>query len=322
MTRTTVVTAVVLSVACLCSTAAAAPSSHFPLRDGATWKLTDENGLAHRAGLTLGRAYTLRGLPGSPRVRPSGADVQAWDSRVDGWRPFLRLGARAGTCYLVDLPGAPLWRALDVKVASRSATCSDARTPQVRGCVVLEPASRVVADAGIEAARAARDRPRRGRRPDDRRVAQLHARRQGAAQLGRVRDAEGRRRDAGAPRFFRPGTRGPPRPSRARTTLEERGRGRLLVGVARADGDVVDVPAVDAVQPSIPKSKRRRIVSPADQDRQVDVRRAPRAHDLAAVGAGEGRLTGERVGVRLRLQRRVVRVEEEPLPGRRRTRRR
>ena len=84
-------------------------------------------------------------------MRPSGADVQAWDSRVDGWRPFLRLGARTGTRYLVDLPGAPLWRALDVKVASRSATCSDANGREVRGCVVLELTSRKpVADAGIE----------------------------------------------------------------------------------------------------------------------------------------------------------------------------
>ena len=128
MTRTTVVTAVVLSVACLCSTAAAAPSSHFPLRDGATWKLTDENGLALTVRASRsGQAYILRGLPGltTVRVRRSGADVQAWDSRVDGWRPFLRLGARAGTATSSTCP-ARRSGALDVKVASRSATCSDA----------------------------------------------------------------------------------------------------------------------------------------------------------------------------------------------------
>jgi hypothetical protein len=154
MTRTAVVTAVVLSVACLCSTAAAAPSSHFPLRDGATWKLTDENGLTLVVRATRsGEAYTLRGLPGlgPVRVRPNGADVQAWDARTDRWRPFLRLGARAGTRYLVDLPGSSFWRALDVKVASRTATCSDARGREVRGCVVLDLTSRKpVADAGVE----------------------------------------------------------------------------------------------------------------------------------------------------------------------------
>jgi hypothetical protein len=154
MIRTAVVTAVVLSVACLCTTAAAAPSPHFPLRDGATWKLSDENGLTLTVRASRsGQAYTLRGLPGlaTVRVRASGADVQAWDSRVDRWRPFLRLGARAGTRYLVDLPGAPLWRLVDVKVASRTATCSDARGREVRGCVVLDLESRKpVADAGVE----------------------------------------------------------------------------------------------------------------------------------------------------------------------------
>jgi hypothetical protein len=154
MTRSAVVTAVVLSFASLCAAAAAAPSSHFPLRDGATWKLTDENGLplvvkASRSG----QAYALRGLPGlaTVRVRVSGSDVQAWDSKLDRWRPFLRLGAGAGTRYLVDLPGSALWRTVDVKVTSRTATCSDAQGREVRGCIVLDLRSRrPVADAGVE----------------------------------------------------------------------------------------------------------------------------------------------------------------------------
>ena len=69
------------------------------------------------------------------------------------------------------------------------------------------------------------------------------------------------------------------------------------------------------VQPSMPKSNRRRTVSPGltPSERQVDERLAPRARHLTAVRAGEGRLAGERVRVARcsGLQRRVVRVEEE-----------
>ena len=154
MNRSAVVIGVVASVACWCATALAAPAPLFPLRDGATWKLTDHRGatLVVRASRS-GDAYLLRGMPGlgSVRVRTSGRDLQAWDAQGARWAPFLRLGAPTGTRYRVDLRDAPLWRAVDVTVASRSGVCADARGRVVRGCVELALRSRKpTADAGVE----------------------------------------------------------------------------------------------------------------------------------------------------------------------------
>ena len=129
MKRSAVVIGVVASVACWCATALAAPAPLFPLRDGATWKLTDERGAALGVRSSRsGAAYMVRGLPGlgPVRLRASGRDIQAWDGQGARWAPFLRLGAAAGTRYRVDLRDEPLWRSMDV--TSRPAPAS-APTP-------------------------------------------------------------------------------------------------------------------------------------------------------------------------------------------------
>jgi hypothetical protein len=98
----------------------------FPLRGGNEW--TFEN---RRYGgedtVSVARAsagvFRLVGFPGAPslRVRWSGQTVQAWDGAERRWEPFLRLGARAGTTYAVDL-SQPLWSGVRVTVASRRAS--------------------------------------------------------------------------------------------------------------------------------------------------------------------------------------------------------
>lgn len=97
--------------------------------------------------------FLLRGLPGAGelRVRSAGRAIEAWDATSRRWEPFLRLGAAAGTTYLVDLPATGLWRALTVKVASRRAEVEDARGKVLRNCVRLTFTTRKpVADAGLE----------------------------------------------------------------------------------------------------------------------------------------------------------------------------
>jgi hypothetical protein len=137
-----------------CAASAAAPAKPFPLEPGARWVLSDATGLELTISLTRGkRGHVLRGFPGLPatRVRASGRSVQAWDPGEARWKPFLRLGAPAGTRYRVQLAGAPLWRAVEVTVASRTATCDDANGRAVPNCVALElTPPKGVADAGVE----------------------------------------------------------------------------------------------------------------------------------------------------------------------------
>ena len=125
--------------------------SLFPLGARTGWTLADENGSELKVRSTRSAtSYVLHGFPGfaSLRVRTAGRDVQAWDARVAGWKPFLRLGAAAGAHYRVDLSASPLWRSIDVTV-SRAACQVGART--VRGCVTLDlRALRPVPDAGVE----------------------------------------------------------------------------------------------------------------------------------------------------------------------------
>jgi hypothetical protein len=101
-------------------------SRFFPLQAGNEW--TFEN---RRYGgedtVSVARAtagvFRLVDFPGtsSLRVRWSGKTLQAWDGEQRRWEPFLRLGARAGTSYAVDLP-QPLWGGVRVTIASRRAT--------------------------------------------------------------------------------------------------------------------------------------------------------------------------------------------------------
>ena len=153
MNRLTVVTAVAVA------RVPARPPPRRPAssrsRDGATWKLTDQSGATldpvdERSA--LGRAYILQGFPGfaSLRVRAAGRPPGVGREGAR-WAPFLRLGAPTGTRYRVDLRDAPLWRAVDVTVASSPACAADARGRVVRGCVELALRSRKpTADAGVE----------------------------------------------------------------------------------------------------------------------------------------------------------------------------
>jgi hypothetical protein len=64
---------------------------------------------------------------------------------------FLRLGAPAGTRYVVDLADTALWRSVVVTVASRRAVVEDATGRTLRNCVRLVVRQRKpVADAGVE----------------------------------------------------------------------------------------------------------------------------------------------------------------------------
>lgn len=151
--RGIVVTAVLLGALVSASAAVAGSPNLFPLGARSSWTLTDPQGneLTIRATRS-GTSFVLRGFPGvaSLRVRQDGGNLEAWDSRASRWRPFLRLAAPEGTRYRVDLPGAPLWRAVDVRVAARGETCRVA-SRQVRGCVAFALRSRKpIADAGVE----------------------------------------------------------------------------------------------------------------------------------------------------------------------------
>jgi len=113
----------------LVPSAAALPANGrqlFPLEPRNEWTFEDlryggESALSvTRAGAG---AFGLDGFPGAPelRVRWSGETLRAWDAEDRRWEALLRLGARAGTTYAVDLP-QPLWRGVHVTVASRRAT--------------------------------------------------------------------------------------------------------------------------------------------------------------------------------------------------------
>jgi hypothetical protein len=110
------------------SAAAAPPTGRqsFPLRAGNEWTFENRR---YGGSDTLSvspapaGAFRLTGFPGAPslRVRWSGQTLQAWDGRERRWEPFLRLGARAGTRYAVDL-SQPFWDGVRVTVVSRRAS--------------------------------------------------------------------------------------------------------------------------------------------------------------------------------------------------------
>ena len=149
----TVLTALVFGVGA--TQAAASAPSFFPLADGNRWTLRGTGAGETNVSVDSNRApgFVLRGFPGTGqlRVRAVGSTVEAWDAGSNRWEPFLRLGARAGTKYGVNLSGAPLWRSVVVTVASRQAVVHDARGKTLRGCVKLTLSHpKGVADAGIE----------------------------------------------------------------------------------------------------------------------------------------------------------------------------
>jgi hypothetical protein len=116
------------AVALVSSAAAAPPTSRhfFPLRAGNEWTFENQR---YGGSDTLsvprvtGRVFRLTGFPGtqSLRVRWSGQTLQAWDGRERRLEPFLRLGARAGTSYAVDL-SQPFWDGVRITVVSRRAS--------------------------------------------------------------------------------------------------------------------------------------------------------------------------------------------------------
>ena len=126
--------------------AASAPSpSLFPLADGNRWLLSD--GARARTAISVerrGPAYVLDGFPGTAalRVRAAGQAVQAWDAGQARWEPFLRLDARAGTTYVVDLTGTALWRSVVVTVVSRQTRLEETSACGAAGCTVLSFRSR------------------------------------------------------------------------------------------------------------------------------------------------------------------------------------
>jgi hypothetical protein len=143
-----------LATAFPAATAAVQTPSLLPLSAGNRWVLRDpDRGGTKTLSVVRGASgLVLRGLPGAGelRVRTVGRAVEAWDTTSRRWEPILRLGAPAGTTYLVDLP-ATGWRALTVTVASRRAEVEDARGKVLRNCVRLTFSTRKpVADAGLQ----------------------------------------------------------------------------------------------------------------------------------------------------------------------------
>lgn len=147
--------AIALGAAPFASPSPTASPSPFPLADGNRWVLRDtETGTARTILLVRKPSgLVLRGLPGAAdlRVRGAGKTKEAWDPASRRWEPLLRLGAPAGTRYVVDVGNSGLWRSLQVTVASRQAVVHDARGKTLRGCVRLTfRAKKPIADAGLE----------------------------------------------------------------------------------------------------------------------------------------------------------------------------
>jgi hypothetical protein len=162
MIRTTLLIGLALAL-CSCGGAegganAATDPSLFPLEIGKTWRLYDERTGRRVNSVAVTReaepsGVILRGFPGLPeaRVRRSGDAVEAWDPGASRWQRFLRLGAPAGTSYLVNLSQTVFWRNVVVTVASRDAAVADADGRTVRGAVRLTFRNRgKLADAGLE----------------------------------------------------------------------------------------------------------------------------------------------------------------------------
>jgi hypothetical protein len=122
MRRLAVVAAFLLAPAAT----AAVPGSDgtaFPLRLDNTWTYEDlDYGGESTLDVARGRTgtFVLEGFPGANdlRVRWSGTTLQAWDAGDRRWEPLLRLGARGGTTYEVELP-QPLWNGVRVTVATK-----------------------------------------------------------------------------------------------------------------------------------------------------------------------------------------------------------
>jgi hypothetical protein len=152
--RLPLVTAVALAALATPAAPAQVVKRPFPLTPGKQWFLTDGTGTVTRTVSIVRRngGLWLRGFPGLADT-PVRGRVAAVDARYRArWVPFLRLGAPAGTRYLVDLGPTTLWHHVGVTVASRKAVVTDADGRVHRRCIRLTITAPKggVADAGVE----------------------------------------------------------------------------------------------------------------------------------------------------------------------------
>ncbi len=129
---------------------AVAASMLFPLAPGTQWTFRDvDSGAASSMVVRAGRV--LHGFPGAGdlRVRRSGKTVQAWDRGDGRWEDWFRFGAPAKTAYTVALSGTPLWRRVEVRLVSKTATARDHAGKRYRGCTRFAFEAVGVADAGL-----------------------------------------------------------------------------------------------------------------------------------------------------------------------------
>lgn len=123
----------------------------FPLAAGNRWVMRD---VESRAAMTISirKGLVLHGFPttGDLRVRRVGQTVQAWDTKNRRWEAFFRFGVKAGTRYKVELPATELWQAVEVGVASKTASVRDYKGKLRRGCTRFTfRYLTAIADAGL-----------------------------------------------------------------------------------------------------------------------------------------------------------------------------
>ena len=125
--------------------------SFFPLAPGHRWVLREvDKGSA--TTISIRKGLVLHGFPGASdlRVRRVGQAVQAWDTKDRRWEAWFRFGLPVGRRYTVRLAATGPWQAVEVGVASKTATVRDYSGKKRRGCTrfvfkQLGP----VADAGL-----------------------------------------------------------------------------------------------------------------------------------------------------------------------------
>jgi hypothetical protein len=107
----------------------------FPLAPGTHWTFRDvDSGAASSMSVRAG--HVLHGFPGAGdvRVRQVGKSVKAWDRGNGRWEDWFLFGAPAKVTYAVALSQMPLWRKVEVRVASKAASARDYRGKRYRGC--------------------------------------------------------------------------------------------------------------------------------------------------------------------------------------------
>ena len=122
----------------------------FPLAPGAHWTFREVgSGAAYSMSVRTGRV--LHGFPGTGdlRVRPVGRTVKAWDRGNGRWEDWFLFGAPAKATYPVALSQTPLWRKVELRVESKTASARDYHGKRYRGCTRFTFSFGGVADAGL-----------------------------------------------------------------------------------------------------------------------------------------------------------------------------